>query len=105
MGDWEKGHFSRPLQKGDGTTAIPIPGLAVGIPKIGDAGVNVMVGMQGNAEKLSLQVGLDACLQLAKRQVCGSSLPVARRMLPLWVLRGEFSFGDICSEVQPQVIV
>ena len=57
-------------QFGAGThNEFPIPGLSVGLPVIGDAGVFVDLDIEGNADKLTIKLGLDACAVVAGVQV------------------------------------
>ena len=92
---------------------IPIPGLVIGIPEIGDAGLFAAVKflgacarvlllcrasddppLPGNPSELEIDLGLDACAQVGGFQVCGSAL---LSDLPLWILRYAFNFSSICK--------
>merc|ERR1712151_472621 len=73
---------------------IPIPGLSVAIPKIGNAGVDVSVELDGDLEDLKMEVGVDACAEIAKHKVCGSTLT---KHLPFWVLHGHYRFSHFCE--------
>jgi len=77
------------------TVNEPIPGLSVDVPKIGDAGVDAMVKIDGGLETLELKVGLDACAEIHDYKVCGGSLT---SHLPFWVLHGSFHFSNFCKE-------
>mmetsp|Transcript_153281 Transcript_153281/g.293552 ORF Transcript_153281/g.293552 Transcript_153281/m.293552 type:complete len:191 (-) Transcript_153281:302-874(-) len=76
------------------TKEIPVPGLAVYIPHLGNAGLDVSVRVEGNLDELHMEVGLNACVMVAERRVCGSQLT---RHLPLWILKGSYAFGKACE--------
>jgi hypothetical protein len=75
----------------------PIPGLSIGVPLIGHVGVDAVVSIAGNPDKLTLNVGLDACIVVRHKYVCAEVLPGLGEFLPWWVLNGTYTFGDICS--------
>jgi hypothetical protein len=77
------------------TVNEPIPGLSVDVPKIGDAGVDAMVKIDGGLEMLELKLGLDACAEIHDYKVCGGSLT---SHLPFWVLHGSFHFSNFCKK-------
>lgn len=76
----------------------PIPGLAVIVPGLGHLGVDVAVLVTGNLDSLTLKIGLNACVALASRTVCASSIPGLNAILPWYILSGTYKFGDICNE-------
>jgi len=77
---------------------IPIPGLAMIVPGIGNVGVDVAVMIAGNPDMLRLKVGLNACAQLSTdHQLCASAIPGVSNILPWYVLEGDYSFGDVCQ--------
>ena len=76
---------------------IPIPGLSIIVPVVGHLGVDAAVMISGNPDSLMLKVGLNACAVVRDHDVCASSVPGLNRVLPWWVLKGTYSFGDICS--------
>jgi len=76
---------------------IPIPGLAIAVPGLGDAGIDVAVLILGNPDTLILKVGLNACVTLTSKSICASSIPFLNSILPWYVLSGTYSFGDVCS--------
>lgn len=77
---------------------IPIPGLAMIIPGIGNVGLDVAVLIAGNPDMLRLKIGLNACAQLSTdHQMCASEIPGVSSILPWYVLKGTYSFGDICA--------
>lgn len=76
---------------------IPIPGLSIAVPGIGHLGVDVTVLIAGNPDKLILSVGLNACLGMGRKTVCASSIPGLDQILPWYVLKGTYSFGDFCN--------
>jgi len=80
----------------DSTTDIAVPGLSVGIPKIGDAGVQVAINLHGTASSLSAKIGLDACAKVLGFKLCGGNLlPV----LPIWILDGTWQLpSSICDD-------
>mmetsp|Transcript_28555 Transcript_28555/g.61205 ORF Transcript_28555/g.61205 Transcript_28555/m.61205 type:complete len:264 (-) Transcript_28555:163-954(-) len=80
------------------TKNIPIPGLAMIVPGIGNVGLDVAVMIAGNPDVLRLKVGLDACAQTStNHEMCASSIPGLSTILPWYVLKGTYSFGGICS--------
>lgn len=79
---------------------IPIPGLAMIVPGIGNVGLDVAVLIAGNPDILHLKVGLNACAQTSTdHQVCASSIPGISKILPWYILKGRYSFGGICGNV------
>lgn len=77
---------------------IPIPGLAMIVPGVGNVGVDVAVLIAGNPDKLRLKVGLNACAQLSTdHQLCASGIPGLSNILPWYILEGTYSFGDVCQ--------
>jgi len=77
---------------------IPIPGLAMIIPGVGNVGVDVAVLIAGNPDVLRLKVGLNACAQTSTdHQVCASAIPGISSILPWYILKGTYSFGGVCS--------
>eukprot|EP00536_Pseudo-nitzschia_multiseries_P005946 jgi/Psemu1/303745/fgenesh1_kg.121_\ len=77
---------------------IPIPGYAMIVPGVGNVGLDVSVMIAGNPDILRLKVGLNACAQLStNHQLCASSIPGLSTIFPWWVLKGTYSFGDICE--------
>lgn len=76
---------------------IPIPGWSIIVPSVGHVGVDAAVLIYGNPDSLTLKIGLNACVALASKQVCASSIPILNRVLPWYVLSGTYSFGDICG--------
>ena len=76
----------------------PIPGLAVIVPGLGHVGLDVAVLVTGNLDSLTLKIGLNACVALASRTVCASSIPGLNAILPWYVLSGTYKFGDICDD-------
>merc|ERR1712032_1789594 len=76
------------------TVYEPIPGLSIDVPEIGNAGVDVVVTIDGSLEKLELKLGLDACAEVHDHKVCVSRLTSS---LPWWVLDGSFHFSNFCK--------
>ena len=76
---------------------IPIPGLSIIVPGLGSLGVDATVLITGNPDFLTLQVGLNACLSTDHKEICASSIPGLSNVLPWYVLKGTYSFGDVCS--------
>ena len=73
---------------------IPVPGLSVGIKGI-DAGIVIDVSIGGNADALSLKVGVDACAQVPIiGKECGSSIT---SYLPIELLDETYNFGSMCK--------
>ena len=69
-----------PLVCALGVQRFPIP---VAVPQLGNLGIDAMVGVSGNAELLSVQVGLGACVEVATNEVCGASIPLVKNVLPV----------------------
>lgn len=68
------------------------------VPGVGNVGMDVAVLVAGNPDKLRLKIGLNACAQLStNHQLCASSIPGLSSILPWWVLKGDYSFGDVCG--------
>merc|ERR1712070_1266308 len=80
----------------------PVPGVSVPVPRLGNASVVVSAAIDGNAEHLSVKVGLDACGEVRQRTVCASRF---MKWLPIDVVNGSWKFGDLCSTVAPSVVV
>ena len=80
---------------------IDIPGLSVTIPYINvNAGIVLDVSVGGNAESLSLKVGIDACAQLpVVGKQCGSKLTSD---LPIWLIKETYAFGSLCKSADNQ---
>jgi len=79
---------------------IPIPGLAMIVPGVGNVGLDVAVLIVGNPDMLKLKIGLNACAQTSTdHQVCASSvkIPGISNIFPWYILKGSYSFGDICG--------
>jgi hypothetical protein len=70
---------------------IPVPGLSIGIPFVGSAGINMAVKIDGNLDALTLSLGVDACISDVG---CGSDLLSS---LPIWLLNTQFDFSDLCE--------
>lgn len=71
-----------------------VPGLSVKIPIINvQAGVVIDVSLLGNANNLSLSIGIDACAKVLHKNRCGSKLT---HKLPIKILSGHWSFGQYC---------
>ena len=75
----------------------PIPGLAVVVPGLGHIGMDVAVLVTGNLDSLTLKIGLNACVALAQKTICASSIPGLNTILPWYVLSGTYHFGDVCG--------
>mmetsp|Transcript_795 Transcript_795/g.1516 ORF Transcript_795/g.1516 Transcript_795/m.1516 type:complete len:247 (-) Transcript_795:91-831(-) len=75
----------------------PIPGLAVVVPGLGHIGMDVAVLVTGNLDSLTLKIGLNACIALAQKTICASSIPGLNTILPWYVLSGTYHFGDVCG--------
>lgn len=77
---------------------IPIPGLAMIVPGVGNVGLDVAVLILGNPDMLKLKIGLTACAQTsAGHVVCASSIPGLSNIFPWYILEGTYTFGDICQ--------
>jgi len=78
---------------------IPIPGLSFIVPTIGHMGVDAAVAVYGTPDKLTLKVGLNACVIIdsSNYNFCASSIPGLNTIMPWYVLSGSYSFGDFCT--------
>jgi hypothetical protein len=76
---------------------IPIPGLSIVVPTLGHLGVDVAVLIFGNPDKLTVKVGINACVAAGPHQICASSFPGLATVFPWYVLQGTYSFGDYCN--------
>ncbi len=54
----------------DTSLDIPVPGLSVDIPEIGDAGVFIDVALDSSPSNVTLVVGIDACIGILDYQEC-----------------------------------
>ena len=72
----------------------PVPGLSLDFPEVGEVGMVVDFGFEGNANALTIKIGLDACGKVAKFGICGSQLHVG---LPLQVFSHTFQFTQFCN--------
>lgn len=80
---------------------IPIPGLAMIVPGVGNVGLDVAVLIAGNPDMLRLKIGLNACAQLSTdHQMCASSIPGISSIFPWYILKGTYSFGDVCTAMR-----
>ena len=75
----------------------PIPGLAIVVPGLGHVGMDVAVLITGNLDSLTLKIGLDACVALATKTVCASSIPGLNTILPWYVFDDTYKFSDVCD--------
>ena len=96
----KKHHIDFPIS---GITAgkeenIPIPGLSIAVPHLGNLGVDAAVLIDGNPDKLTLKVGLNACVAAGKKDICASDIPFLNRILPVYILHGTYSFGHVCNK-------
>lgn len=77
---------------------IPVPGLSMIVPGVGNVGLDVTVLIAGNPDMLRLKIGLDACAQTSTSHlVCASSMPGVSNIFPWYILEGTYSFGEICK--------
>lgn len=77
---------------------FPIPGLSIAVPTIGHMGVDVAVLIYGNPDRLSVKVGLNACVVAGQQhQFCASGVPGLSRILPWYVLKGTYEFSSLCN--------
>jgi len=73
---------------------IPVPGLALIVPGVGDVGIHVLVGLKGDASDLDVKIGVDACGEALHLKKCGRDLIP---LLPIYILSHSFNFGDMCK--------
>jgi hypothetical protein len=78
----------------------PIPGLSVVVPGIGHVGIDADVLIYGNPDLLTLKIGLNACASVRNKQVCASAIPGLNTILPWWILKGSYSFGNVCNSTR-----
>eukprot|EP00542_Grammatophora_oceanica_P010039 CAMPEP_0194047132 /NCGR_PEP_ID=MMETSP0009_2-20130614/23578_1 /TAXON_ID=210454 /ORGANISM="Grammatophora oceanica, Strain CCMP 410" /LENGTH=130 /DNA_ID=CAMNT_0038692657 /DNA_START=288 /DNA_END=680 /DNA_ORIENTATION=- len=96
----EKNHnISFPIEqiKANDEKNYPIPGLSIAVPGVTALGVDVAVLVSGNPDELTLQVGLNACASVHTKEICASSIPGLDLVLPWWMLKGTYSFGNVCN--------
>jgi len=91
---------------------VPIPGLSIIVPYVGNFGVDATILIAGNPDELLMKVGLNACLQMngnivpmpghhhshKLRELCASSVPGLKKEFPWYILKGKYSFGNVCEE-------
>jgi hypothetical protein len=94
--DYLVGNFSAGVNEDD----IPIPGLSLDIPFVGSVGVNAIVQVDGDASEFDFNLGLDGCMSVLGKTVCGSELT---SYLPIWVLNGTITLSDLCSSTASNV--
>ncbi len=71
------------------------------VPGVGNVGLDVAVLIAGNPDMLRLKIGLNACAQLSTdHQMCASSIPGISSIFPWYILKGTYSFGDICTSMR-----
>ena len=72
---------------------IPIPGVSVDIPGLGEAGLVMSAEIDGNIDALTMDLGLDACVDVVGFLTCASTVdPVD---FPIWLLESTFDFSDV----------
>lgn len=84
---------------------LPIPGLSAIVPGIGSIGVDAAIMIFGNPDELTLKVGLNACAMIHTHEVCASAIPGLNMILPWWILKGTYSFGDFCNATSSEVLM
>ncbi len=71
-----------------------IPGLSVGIPFLhADASCKLAGRVEGNADALTVEIGLDFCVDLVVESLCASKLDGA---FPVWLIKDTLSFSSVC---------
>jgi len=85
----------------------PIPGWSIGLPGVGNVGLDATVLLYGNPDLLTVKIGLNACAQVGNnhREICASSLPGLNGVLPWYVMSDTYSFGDFCKSFGEQEVV
>jgi hypothetical protein len=74
---------------------IPIPGVSVVVPGLGEAGLYVDASIFGNVDSLEMHIGLDACADLYGLESCASTIdPID---FPIWILDATFNFSAVCA--------
>ena len=74
---------------------VPVPYLSVAIPGLGEAGVFMIVDIDGNIDALTIDIGVDACVDTFGLLTCASTVdPVD---FPIWLLEATYDFGDVCA--------
>lgn len=56
--------------------------------------MNAIVQVGGDVSEFDFNLGLDGCMSIAEKTVCGGDLT---RYLPIWVLNGTITLSDLCS--------
>ena len=74
---------------------VPISGLSIIVSYLGSFGVDVTVLISGSPDQLKLKVGLNAFLRVHHMNIWYSKLPCLSS--EFHILKGKYSFGDICN--------
>ena len=74
--------------------AIPVPGVSVVVPGLGTAGVYMDTFINGNIDSLTIDFGVDACINSLGIVSCASTYDPAD--FPIWLLESTFNFGSVC---------
>ena len=75
---------------------VPIPGLSIDLPGVGDAGVDAIISLDGNIDELTLGFGVDACVDTPIGDACGADIPITGNPFPIMLLDATYDFGDLC---------
>ena len=84
---------------------IPISGLAIAIPHIGNVDINADVAVEGNPDNLMLKIGLNACGKVGGKAICASQIPLLNKVLPIWFVDHSFSLGSFCNGTKRSRVV
>ena len=77
---------------------IPIPGFSIGIPGTPlNAGVDIDIRIDGGPSDLSIDFGLNACVDIWIGKLCGSDIPGISGVLPVWAFKIQhIDFSSVC---------
>mmetsp|Transcript_2990 Transcript_2990/g.8718 ORF Transcript_2990/g.8718 Transcript_2990/m.8718 type:complete len:247 (+) Transcript_2990:61-801(+) len=78
----------------------PIPGLAINVPDVGYASVDIDIEFHGDIDELTVKAGLTACIKSQGEEVCGEDIPYLKDLLPIWLIDGTYNFGHVCANGQ-----
>jgi len=83
---------------------IPIPGVSFDIPDIANAGLDLVVRLDGDLAMMTIKLGINVCSEIVGESVCMSSLT---SYFPVFLLDGTFQFSSMCSarDVASQIYI
>mmetsp|Transcript_20169 Transcript_20169/g.52003 ORF Transcript_20169/g.52003 Transcript_20169/m.52003 type:complete len:187 (+) Transcript_20169:71-631(+) len=76
----------------------PIPGLAINIPNVGEANIDLDISFGGDVDEIEVKAGINACIKSSGEQICGQDIPYLQDLLPIWVIDGTWQVGHLCGQ-------